>query len=48
MDTSTQYCEYAEQCELLASQAETERHRSVLKEMAEVWKELADEVDRKD
>jgi len=48
METSTQYRELAEQCKWLAGHIETERHRSVLKEMAEAWKELADEADRRD
>jgi hypothetical protein len=48
METSAQYREFAEQCVWLAEfQTETERHRRILKEMAEAWKELADEVDRK-
>jgi hypothetical protein len=48
METSAQYREFAEQCVWLAEfQTETERRRRILKEMAEAWKELADEVDRK-
>ena len=48
METSAQYREFAEQCKWLAARAETEHHRSVLKEMAEEWEELADEVGRRD
>jgi hypothetical protein len=48
MTTSAQYREFAEQCKWLADHMENARQRSVLKEMAEAWKELADEVDRRD
>jgi hypothetical protein len=44
METSTQYREFAEHCLRLADQADTEPHRRILKEMAEAWEELADEV----
>ncbi len=42
METSAKYREFAEECERLAQQAKTERHRAVLLEMAAVWKELAE------
>ncbi len=42
METPTKYREFAEECERLAKQATTERHRAVLLEMAAVWKQLAD------
>jgi hypothetical protein len=48
MEMSSEYREFAEHCERLADQAGTERHRRVLKEMAEAWKELANEAHRRD
>jgi hypothetical protein len=47
MEKPTQYREFAQHCERLANQVEAGRHRSILKEMAEAWKELADEADRR-
>jgi hypothetical protein len=46
MQTPTQYREFVEECERLAKQAKVERHRMVLKEMAEAWRKLAKEADR--
>jgi hypothetical protein len=53
METSTQYLEaqyleFAEACDRIAKLAKTERHRMTLKEMAEVWRKLAQEADIKD
>jgi hypothetical protein len=48
METSLQYLEFAEACERIAKLATTERHRTTLKEMAEAWRKLAQEADRKD
>jgi hypothetical protein len=48
MQVLSKYQEFAEECERLASQAQTERHRTVLKEMAEVWRKLAEEADGTD
>jgi hypothetical protein len=48
METSVRYLEYAVQCNRLAKLAKTEEDRLILKEMAEVWKKLARETDRKD
>jgi hypothetical protein len=45
--SSNQYREFAEECVRLAAQARDEHHRKVLKEMAEVWRKLADEADKK-
>lgn len=42
METGTKYRQFAEECERLAQQAKTERHRAVLLEMAAVWKQLAE------
>lgn len=46
--SSRQYREFAEECLRLAEQANDEHHRKVLREMAEVWRNLADEADKKD
>ena len=43
MQTLTKYQEFAEECDRLAKQAKAERHRLVLKEMAEVWRKLAED-----
>jgi hypothetical protein len=48
MQTQTQYLDFAEECDRLAKQAETDRQRRVLKEMAEAWRTLAEEADRDD
>jgi hypothetical protein len=45
MELSTQYREFAEQCERLARQAKAEHHRDILIEMAEVWRQLAEQAD---
>jgi hypothetical protein len=48
MQTSNQYRDFAEECERLAEKAETEKeHRRVLKEMAETWRQLANEADER-
>jgi len=47
METSTQYREFAEECERLATQAKTTPRRKILEEMAEVWRKLAEESDTK-
>jgi hypothetical protein len=39
--TQSQFREFAEQCDRLAAQVTTERHRIILKEMAEAWRKLA-------
>ena len=46
MHTSTQYGTFAEECDRLAKEAQAERHRMVLKEMAEAWRKLAEGADR--
>ncbi len=40
MHMSTQYGTFAEECDRLAKEAKAERHRMVLKEMAEAWRKL--------
>jgi hypothetical protein len=47
MEKPEKYREFSEECERLANQAKTERHRKTLQEMAEVWRELADSADKK-
>ena len=47
MQTATQYRKFAEECERLATAAKTERRRDVLMEMAEVWRSLAQEAEKK-
>jgi hypothetical protein len=47
MHTPTQYGTFAEECDRLAKEAQAERHRMVLKEMAGAWRKLmAEEADR--
>jgi hypothetical protein len=48
MQTTTQYQDFAEECDRLAKQAKTERERIVLNEMAEAWRKLAGELDRRE
>jgi hypothetical protein len=47
MDMSVRYLEFAVQCNRLAKLAKTEEDRMVLKEMAEAWKKLSRDGDRK-
>jgi hypothetical protein len=47
MDTPSKYREFAEECDRLAKQAKTKEHRSILEEMARVWRQLAAEPDPK-
>jgi hypothetical protein len=46
MEARTQYLEFAEECDRLATQAETDRQRMVLKDMADAWRRLAGEAER--
>ena len=48
METSIRYLEFAVQFNRLAKLAKTEEDRMILKEMAEAWKKLAREADRKE
>jgi len=47
METQGKYREFAEECERLAKQAKSEHHSKVLREMAEVWRKLADDADNR-
>ena len=42
MRNSQQYRTFAEECERLATQTANQRHRTILKEMALAWRQLAD------
>jgi hypothetical protein len=46
MRSSTQYREFAEECLRLARDANAERHRKILEEMAEAWSKLAEDDER--
>jgi hypothetical protein len=46
METPTQYRQFAEECDRMAKQADTERQRGILREMAEEWRQLAQDADR--
>jgi hypothetical protein len=43
MEPSKEFLELAEECDRLAQEAETERHRQILSKMAEAWREVAKE-----
>jgi hypothetical protein len=47
MTTSTQYRQYAEECVRLARAAATEHQHKVLLEMAQAWRCLAEQAERK-
>ena len=48
METSTsEYREFAQECERLARQATSEHHRAILLEMAEAFRQLAAEANAK-
>ena len=47
LETSAQYREFAEECNRLAKQANTDDHRKILEEMAEAWRMVAAEADKK-
>jgi hypothetical protein len=42
-----QYREFADECERMAKESKNEQHRSILEEMAAVWRRLADEAEKK-
>jgi hypothetical protein len=47
METSAQYREFAEECNRLAEKAKAVSHRKILEEMAEAWRMVAAEADKK-
>ena len=47
LETSAQYREFAEECNRLAKQVKTDGHRKILEEMAEAWRIVAAEADKK-
>jgi hypothetical protein len=47
LETSAQYREFAEECNRLAKQIKTDGHRKILEEMAEAWRIVAAEADKK-
>jgi len=47
METTAQYKEFAAECDRLAADAQFERHRKILEEMAQVWRTLAREAEVK-
>jgi hypothetical protein len=47
METSTQYHRFADECDRMAKQADAEQERNILKEMANEWRQLAEDADRK-
>ena len=47
METPTQYRQFAEERDRMAKQADTERQRDILREMAEEWRKLAEDADRR-
>jgi hypothetical protein len=48
METSAaQYREFAEECNRLAKQTKADDHRKILEEMAEAWRIVAAEADKK-
>ena len=44
-NTAAQYRKFAEECEQLAELERSERHRGILKEMADAWRQLAARAD---
>jgi trehalose-6-phosphate synthase len=48
METPSQYREFAETCDRLAGQVESEAHRASLFEMADQWRSLAEETDKRE
>jgi hypothetical protein len=42
MEASAQYREFAEKCDRLVEETKEPRHKQMLQEMAEAWRNLAD------
>ena len=47
METPKEFRKFAEECDRLAEQAETDHQRDALKRMAEAWKKVAAEKDQR-
>jgi hypothetical protein len=47
MEASAQYREFAEKCDRLVEETEEPRHKQMLQEMAEAWRNLADQEERR-
>ena len=47
MQPSTDYQRFAEECDRLAKNAETERHQKMLEKMADAWRKIAEEEKRR-
>ncbi len=47
MEASARYREFAEKCDRLIEETKHPRHRQVLQEMAQAWRNLANEEDLK-
>jgi len=47
METAAQYTEFAAECDRLAADVQSERHRKILEEMAQVWRKLARDAETK-
>jgi hypothetical protein len=48
METPSLYREFADTCDRLAGQVESEAHRASLIEMADQWRRLAEETDKQE
>jgi hypothetical protein len=48
METPSQYREFADTCDRLARQVGSEAHRASLIEMADQWRRLAEETDKRE
>ncbi len=47
MEASAQYREFAEKCDGLVEETKNPQHKRVLQEMAQAWRNLAEEEDGK-
>jgi len=47
MEPSKEFLEFAKECDRLAQEADTKRHRRILKKMAEAWRKVAEEESRR-
>jgi hypothetical protein len=48
METPSQYREFADTCDRLAGQVESQAHRASLIEMADKWRRLAEEAGKRE